>query len=138
MGFKKVRAMMGAAAVAMATAAVIAGPVGTGSASAAGPCWYSGSHWWCNNVSGAKVYGFREDTARNYPDRNRTVGRMFSNPSWFQCRFDGSPDNGNGDTYWVGGPHPYRWIWTMADNHEWGWMKDTDISSETQTLPPCW
>ncbi|MET9499070.1 hypothetical protein [Streptomyces sp. NPDC006552] len=101
-------------------------------ASAAAGCWQSGGHWWCNNVSGAAVYGFK-DLARAYPDSSRVVGHMYSNPSWFDCRYDG----GNPDEY-VGGPHPYRWVWTKADNGAWGWMKDTAIASETNTLPACW
>ncbi|MFJ4632995.1 MULTISPECIES: hypothetical protein [unclassified Streptomyces] len=102
------------------------------SASAASGCWYSGSHWWCNNRAGAPVYGFK-DLARDYPDSSRIVGYMNSNPSWFNCRYDG----GASDEY-VGGPHPYRWEWTEADNGQWGWMKDTAISSETNPLPACW
>ncbi|MER5887872.1 hypothetical protein ABT160_28985 [Streptomyces sp. NPDC001941] len=89
------------------------------SAKAAG-CWYSGSHWWCNNRVGAAVYK---------PGVLEVVGRMYSNPSWFTCR----SDNGGH----VGGPHPNRWEWTQADNGAWGWMKDTDISSETDPLPVC-
>ncbi|MER7684060.1 hypothetical protein [Streptomyces sp. NPDC097610] len=97
-----------------------------------GGCWYSGSHWWCNNRAGAPVYGYK-DLARYYPDSSRIVGHMYSNPSWFECRYDG----GNPDEY-VGGPHPYRWEWTEADNGQYGWMKDTAIGSETNTLPACW
>jgi hypothetical protein len=37
----------------------------------------------------------------------------------------------------VGGPHPTRWEFTVADNGEYGWMKDTAISSETNPLPNC-
>ncbi|MFI1302793.1 hypothetical protein [Streptomyces sioyaensis] len=86
----------------------------------ANACWYSGSHWWCNNRSGAPVYK---------PGSTTVVGYMNSNPSWFVCR----SDNGGH----VGGPHPNRWEWTQADNGAWGWMKDTDISSETDPLPVC-
>lgn len=86
----------------------------------ANACWYSGSHWWCNNRSGAPVYK---------PGTTTVVGYMNSNPSWFVCR----SDNGGH----VGGPHPNRWEWTQADNGAWGWMKDTDISSETDPLPVC-
>ncbi|MFD7137335.1 hypothetical protein [Streptomyces sp. NPDC059894] len=88
----------------------------------ASPCWYASSHWWCNNVSGAGVYVNDNGTAR-------LVGTMYSNPSWFVCRSD---DGGH-----VGGPHPNRWEWTQADNGAWGWMKDTDIYSETDPLPVC-
>ncbi|MET8082099.1 hypothetical protein [Streptomyces sp. NPDC005303] len=82
-------------------------------------CWYSASHWWCNNVSGAPVYA----------SSGAVVGYMYSNPSWFVCR----SDNGG----YVGGPHPNRWEWTQADNGNWGWMKDTAIYSETDPLPVC-
>ncbi|MGQ4390243.1 hypothetical protein [Streptomyces sp. SAS_270] len=124
---KSLAVLFSAAALAVGLATTAAAP-----ASAASGCWYSGSHWWCNNTSGAAVYGYK-DQARNYPDSSRVVGRMYSNPSWFQCRYDGSlPDE------YVGGPHPYRWVWTEADNGAYGWMKDTAISSETNTLPACW
>ncbi|MFI6404759.1 hypothetical protein [Streptomyces sp. NPDC050548] len=93
---------------------------GSASAALAAGCWYSGSHWWCNNVSGAPVYASGTATV---------VGYMYSNPSWFVCR----SDNGG----YVGGPHPYRWEWTQADNGAWGWMKDTAIYSETDPLPVC-
>ncbi|QFQ98888.1 hypothetical protein F9278_25100 [Streptomyces phaeolivaceus] len=88
-------------------------------ASAANPCWQSGGNWWCDNVPGAAVY--------KNPYTFEVVGHMYSNPSWFKCRYD---FGGN-----VGGPHPNRWIWTQADNGAWGWMKDTDIYSETDPLP---
>ncbi|MFJ8082969.1 hypothetical protein ACIQ6Y_20470 [Streptomyces sp. NPDC096205] len=96
--------------------------VGDGLRVQASPCWYSSSHWWCNNVSGAGVY-------INEGGEAKLVGRMYSNPSWFTCR----SDNGG----YIGGPHPYRWEWTQADNGAWGWMKDTDIYSETDPLPVC-
>ncbi|MFI6056390.1 hypothetical protein ACIBCO_40845 [Streptomyces violascens] len=85
-------------------------------------CWYASSHWWCNNVSGAGVY-------INNNGQAQYVGTMYSNPSWFTCRSDAGG--------YVGGPHPYRWEWTQADNGAWGWMKDTDIYSETNPLPVC-
>ncbi|WP_329459756.1 hypothetical protein [Streptomyces sp. NBC_01497] len=92
----------------------------TGTAEAATPCTYDGrTSWYCHNVVGATVYAA--------PDTSRPVGTMNTNPSWFECR----TDNGA----YVGGPHPYRWLWTEADNGEWGYMKDTDISSETDPLP---
>ncbi|MFF1306192.1 hypothetical protein [Streptomyces sp. NPDC058307] len=56
------------------------------------------------------------------------VGYMYTNPSWFDRRYDGGlPDE------YVGGPHPYRWAWTEADNGQWGWMKDTAISAQRHT-----
>ncbi|MFF4509301.1 hypothetical protein [Streptomyces sp. NPDC001401] len=98
------------------------------SAAAASSCWYSNTYWWCNNVSGAPVYG----TVGNnhlYPDPNTIVGYMYSNPSYFYCKED--------DQAWVGGPHPTRWEMTVADNGQLGFMKDTAIYSETDPLPNC-
>lgn len=129
MSSARVRAALGAALVGATTG--VAGLTGAGTAAAATPCWHSGDHWWCNNVSGAAVYGFREDTARAYPDPAHIAGRMYSNPSWFVCRTENVPTGG-------GGPHPNRWIWTEADNGAWGWMKDSAIYSETNSLPACW
>ncbi|MET8678022.1 hypothetical protein ABZW18_10630 [Streptomyces sp. NPDC004647] len=87
----------------------------------ANPCWYRSGHWWCNNVVGAPVYGANSDAV---------VGRMYSNPSWFICRQEGGSTGG-------GGPHPNRWIYTQADNGAWGFMRDSDIYSETNALPRC-
>jgi hypothetical protein len=56
---------------------------------------------------------------------------MYSNPSWFECRIEHVPTGG-------GGPHSKPWIWTQADNGAWGWMKDSAIYSETNSLPTCW
>ncbi|MEU8606826.1 hypothetical protein AB0C29_02325 [Actinoplanes sp. NPDC048791] len=93
-------------------------------ASAAGNCWYSGNHWWCQNYYGAGVYNLSWD------GRTELVGRMYSTTSWFDCRDETTPA-------WVGGPHPYRWEFTQADNGEYGWMKDSEIISETNPLPVC-
>ena len=99
------------------------------SASAASGCWQDGNRYWCNNVSGAPVYG---SVGNNhiYPDPTRIVGRMYSNPSWFYCKLD--------DQAWVGGPHPTRWLMTVADNGQLGWMKDTAIYSETNPVRDCY
>ncbi|WP_236584894.1 hypothetical protein [Streptomyces sp. MBT53] len=102
------------------TSGLTATTASTSAGALAAGCWYSSSHWWCNNVSGAPVYASGTTTV---------VGYMYSNPSWFVCR----SDNGG----YVGGPHPYRWEWTQADNGAWGWMKDTAIYSETDPLPVC-
>jgi hypothetical protein len=92
----------------------------TGTAQAANPCWWGdgGQHMYCNNVVGATVYA--------EPNTSHPVGTMYSNPSWFECRTDSGA--------YVGGPHPYRWEYTEADNGQWGYMKDTDIYSETDPL----
>ncbi|MFF0626754.1 hypothetical protein [Streptomyces sp. NPDC004296] len=106
---------------AVTTQAVAATPVTTSTQAA--DCWYSGSHWWCNNRPGAPVYRYGRDIV---------VGVMHSNPSWFLCRIDDSDRPTGG-----GGPHPNRWVETQADNGAWGWMKDSDIGSETDPLPVC-
>jgi hypothetical protein len=37
-----------------------------------------------------------------------------------------------------GGPHPTRWLRTVADNGAYGWMKDTAIYSETDPVRDCY
>lgn len=113
------------AATALAAGAVVALAPG---ASAADNCWQDGNRYWCHNVSGAAVFG---SVGNNhlYPDPTVVVGYMNSNPSWFYCKLDGQA--------WVGGPHPTRWLMTVADNGQLGWMKDTAISSETDPVRNC-
>ncbi|GGY82050.1 hypothetical protein [Streptomyces omiyaensis] len=111
---KRTATLLAATALATGTALATAP-----TAAAANPCWYTGGNWWCNNISGAPVY--------RTPYVTDVVGHMHSNPSWFKCRYDFGGH--------VGGPHPNRWLWTQADNGAWGWMKDTDIHSETDPLP---
>lgn len=41
------------------------------------------------------------------------------------------------DQDWVGGPHPTRRLMTVADNGQLGFMKDTDIYSETDPVRDC-
>jgi hypothetical protein len=121
---RRVGALLAATALTMGVAVATAP-----SAAAASPCWNDGStKWWCNNVSGARVYGTVGDN-HIYPDPNTVVGYMYSNPSWFYCKED--------DQAWVGGPHSTRWEMTVADNGRLGFMKDTAISSETDPLPNC-
>ncbi|GHH36442.1 hypothetical protein [Streptomyces candidus] len=88
---------------------------------AAAPCWHSSGKWWCNNKRGAAVWA---------ADSVTIVGYMHSNPSWFTCRLDADPTGG-------GGPHPNRWLLTKADNGRVGWMKDSDVYSETDPVRPC-
>ncbi|GAA2918256.1 hypothetical protein [Streptomyces mexicanus] len=109
---------VGAATVTTAAALALSA---AGGAQAANPCWRSGSVWYCNNATGAKVYAGANTGSE--------IGRMYSNPSWFVCKFDGGQNHG--------GPHPHRWVYTQADNGKWGWMSDNDISSETDPLPSC-
>jgi hypothetical protein len=119
--------MITAAAVSAALCGGMA--VAASPASAASSCWYSGGHWWCSNSYGVPVYGANTSG----PDPTHVIGYMYSTTSWFKCRIDNGP--------YVGGPHPHRWEFTQADtatsNDGWGWMKDTAISSETNTLPTC-
>lgn len=120
-----IRKMSVVAATLGAAAAFTLGGAGLATAGEAGaqanPCWQSGGKWWCNNKVGAPV-GFVGDS--------QVDGYMYSNPSWFVCRQEGNPTGG-------GGPHPNRWVWTTADNGAKGWMKDSDIISETNSLPRC-
>ncbi|MFB7326641.1 MULTISPECIES: hypothetical protein [unclassified Streptomyces] len=113
------KALAAGAATVTAGAALALGMAGN--AQAASPCWKSGSAWYCNNASGAKVY--------KSTNTGSVVGRMYSNPSWFVCKFDGGQNHG--------GPHPTRWVYTQADNGARGWMSDNDITSETNPLPSC-
>jgi hypothetical protein len=119
------------ALVALVAAVVAIGPAGAASAKPApadlgiqSSCWYSGNHWWCNNVYGADVNALLWDGTYWW------VGDMWSTTSWFICRDDTGP--------YVGGPNPYRWVYTQADNGAWGYMKDTAIYSDTDTLPICY
>ncbi len=82
-------------------------------------CWFSGSNWWCNNRYAAPVRA----------SDGTIVGYMYSTTSWFICRAEG----GYNGTH----VHPNRWEWTEADNGNWGWMGDGDISNETDSLPVC-
>lgn len=105
----------------------------TTDATAVSGCWYSGSHWWCNNSYGAPLYRWEGPDGTN----KTLVGHMYSTTSWFIERSDCTSGlYANGES----APHPYRWIWTKADNGQWGWMSDKDISNETNPLPdagPC-
>ncbi len=81
------------------------------------------SVWYCSNVAGAEVEW-----------DGRPAGYLLSDLNWFVCRYEGDPTGG-------GGPHPNRWIYTEADNDlsngGWGFVKDSDIYSETNPLPKC-
>ncbi|MFD7102865.1 hypothetical protein [Streptomyces celluloflavus] len=116
-------AVLGATAL-MALGA--AGPAAAGGSREAqiqaSPCWWNGDRFWCNNRSGAPVFSDIHGS--------RIVGYMYTNPSWFGCRSEGDPTGG-------GGPHPNRWVITTADNGAAGVMKDSDIISETDSLPAC-
>ncbi|MFD0023004.1 hypothetical protein [Streptomyces sp. NPDC058382] len=125
----RIRRTLGATLATVALSVGI-GAVATPSAHAATNCApdSDGIRWYCNNVSGAPVYGIIGNN-HSYPDASKVVGYMYSNPSWFYCKLDGQD--------WVGGPHPTRWLMTVADNGQLGFMKDTAISSETNPVRNC-
>ncbi|MCX4911160.1 hypothetical protein [Streptomyces sp. NBC_00878] len=123
----RVRGILAATMVAAVTAGT--GLAGAGTAAAASGCTGpdGNGYYWCYNVRGAPVYDSRETDG--YPIPDRIVGYMNSTHSWFHCRRDDGP--------YVGGPHPNRWLFTKADNGQWGYMKDTSISSETNPVRSC-
>jgi hypothetical protein len=57
---------------------------------------------------------------------------MNSTTSWFLCRDDYGDLNGE-----FSSTHGRRWIYTEADNGQWGFMSDKNISSETDPLVEC-
>ncbi|MGW2567767.1 hypothetical protein [Streptomyces sp. NPDC001537] len=82
------------------------------------------NHWWCRNKPGIRVQW-----------AGQTVGYLNSDTNWFTCRYEGDPTGG-------GGPHPNRWIYTLADTPHlshggWGFVKDSDVIDETNPLPRC-
>ena len=86
-------------------------------------CKMAFGRWYCSNVEGARLEW-----------DSQTAGYLVSDFNWFVCRYEGDPTGG-------GGPHPNRWIYTLADitvtNGGWGFVKDSDIYSETNPLPTC-
>ncbi|MFD6826953.1 hypothetical protein ACFWC5_42600 [Streptomyces sp. NPDC060085] len=80
-------------------------------------------HFYCYNTPGIRVEWAGE-----------TAGYLHTNLNWFVCRYEGDRTGG-------GGPHPNRWLYTLADaaiTHDgWGFVKDSDINDETNPLPPC-
>jgi hypothetical protein len=124
--YMRFRWLVATAGPAAAPGTTLAAP----SASAASACWRheDGIRWWCNNVAGAPVYGSVGNNPL-YPDPDQVVGTMNTDPSRFFRKMDNQA--------WVGGPHPTRWIKTVADNGRLGWMKDTAIYSETDPLRDC-
>lgn len=107
-------------ALTMTTASVVSATPALASV----PCSFreANGHWYCDNVHGAPVYYAPTPTFG-------IAGYMFTRPSWFICR----TDKGG----YVGGPHPNRWLFTVADNGKSGYMADTDIYSETDPVPVC-
>lgn len=114
-------AAVAAVGVGMAPSASAAPTPDRDAQAAAANCWYSSNHWWCHNRVPSAVVA--DNTT------NVVVGYLYTNPSWFICRNEG--------LYHGQGPHPYRWIYTVADNGARGWVKDSDIVEETDILPTC-
>ncbi|HVV22801.1 MAG TPA: hypothetical protein VHF06_25420 [Pseudonocardiaceae bacterium] len=112
------------------TAALLAAGPAASSAHAAGSCWDAGfvkagyEAYYCHNVGGIPVYN-SEFTA--------VVGYLNSTTSWFACRIDYGPANGEGS------PHPNRWLWTLGDTSDeaWGYVSDKDIYDETNPVHAC-
>jgi hypothetical protein len=78
--------------------------------------------WMCNN----RVAPVFRDPNASSP----RVDTLRTNPSVFKCRIEGGASGG--------GPHPTRWERTQGDdNGAFGYVKDSDISSETNILPTC-
>lgn len=107
--------------------ALVTGTVGAGPAEAANPCYRGETDWICQNRYGAPLYDLEK--------KKTVVSHMYTTTSWFICRTDSGP--------YVGGPHPYRWVLTQGDTQEngsadgYGYMKDTDIASETDPITDC-
>ncbi|MET7355223.1 MULTISPECIES: hypothetical protein [Streptomyces] len=105
-------------------------------ANAASNCWSAQEYkrapyfgqiypvFYCNNLAGEPIHEF--------PDRGNVVGYMNSTTSWFLCRDDYGDFNGEWNP-----SHASRWIYTLADNGQWGFMNDKNISSETDPLTEC-
>ena len=79
--------------------------------------------YYCYNRGGSPVY--------RYADSSQIVGYMNSSWSWFLCR------NDHGDFNGESGSHASRWLWTQADNGQWGFMSDAYIDSETDPVQEC-
>lgn len=115
--FRTLTALVTTTAAVLAVSLTAASP-----AAAADPCWQSGGKWWCHNLVGAPLLE---------PETGAVIDHLRTNPSVFVCRQEGNSHGG-------GGPHPNRWLWTQGDDHgRWGWVKDTDVASETDSLPVC-
>ncbi|MET8035492.1 MULTISPECIES: hypothetical protein [unclassified Streptomyces] len=105
------------------TSAAVARPSGNAAVSTCEGDALNG-HWWCENKPGIRVQW-----------AGQTVGYLNSDTNWFTCRYEGDPTGG-------GGPHPNRWIYTLADTPHlghggWGFVKDSDVIDETNPLPRC-
>jgi hypothetical protein len=104
------------------------GLVSSAPAQAAVPCVPNGvvisdtPQFNCQNVYGARVYA--------QPAIGTYIDHLYTTTSWFECRTEGGP---NGET----SPHPTRWLLTKGDGGKLGYVRDTDVYSETNPLYPC-
>jgi hypothetical protein len=79
--------------------------------------------YYCNNITPVSVYQF--------PDRGQTVGFMYERTNWYACQINWGDFNGES------GSHARRWLFTLDDTGQWGWVADSDIYSETDPVPTC-
>jgi hypothetical protein len=94
---------------------------GDGETDASGHSW--SPTYKCINIAPTSIYGG--------PNFNAIVDTMTSATSWFACKTDSG-------FYHELSVHPTRWLWTRGDiNHVWGWMPDSLITSETNSVPDC-
>jgi hypothetical protein len=120
----RIRTVLGTAAL---TVTAVVGLASTATAAPTQPasvrsenCWPHGSGYLCNNITPLPIEW-----------AGRIVGHVTTDPSWFKCRYEGDLTGG-------GGPHPNRWLYTIADDTSaWGFAPDYAISSETNPLPKC-
>jgi hypothetical protein len=91
---------------------------------AAAPCTpRADGRWDCNNHNPAPIF----DVPFFYGTK---IDHLRHNTDWFECRGDFDPSGG--------GPHPYRWVFTQGDDFgKWGWVRDSDINSETNPIRVC-
>lgn len=113
-----------ASAHGMGTEGALRGNTSGESSSAAAPCWQNSRGWYCNNTAPVIVY--ERPTTLSDP-----AGTVLTTTSRFICRGEGQPHHQ--------GPHFNRWEKVPTDEPpgSWGWMLDSQISSETNPLPEC-
>lgn len=90
----------------------------------AGHCWKDNdgrNRWWCHNIVDMPVYKYPRTSSA-------VVGWIGTNPSWFNCKKWGEAHSG---------PHPHRYLDTVADNGEHGYVSDNHIIDETDPVEAC-
>lgn len=97
----------------------------------ASPPYQSWEAYNCHNIAPASIYSSTSGDLDGMPDPNTVVNTMRSNPSWFVCKIDDGPLNGDS-------LYPARWEWTLGDdNTNWGWFNDINIFEDASNLPTC-